>query len=470
MIMHELLKEHIKVISIENDIECDFLNRYLSHLSDHNHLGLSNIGSDIKSRGVYTSAIMMTDATIDISITGHCDYFAMLDKVVIGYNEPNNTNKKIIENLFEMPFEVVLKHLTIKYLFNENNPRLIDILTQKSSSSQTKVDEFEVIHSLNNPSFAYKGDVVFDKTTPETRKSVAKHWFLVKANEIVTHERSQNNVWLAVKVITLRKDVKKTFYEINTDPRKAIEWLATPLALRDPSLLKMLFDMKASDMSRDPILMQALVDMEPFDVSPPDIIGSDQKPLNLVPLDAIKERFQETVSDTEPFSIPQKNSSLGQQGINPYTISNPMQILDSREERKSIRFETGNLNHRVLTNEPDKYIFDGWLVGYINSKDFKLDEYECNENSIKPSTSSWFELFIFKTDECYYATKINRTRDRIRNLEVGKPRKVKNDRNIGSIKTVVYEDLEELLDFYETDESSSSMDFWLENTLKAHLI
>ena len=228
--------------------------------------------------------------------------------------------------------------------------------------------------------------------------------------------------------------------------------------------------MKASDMSRDPILMQALVDMEPFDVSPPDIIGSDQKPLNLVPLDAIKERFQETVSDAEPFSIPQKNSSLGQQGINPYTISNPMQILDSREERKSIRFETGNLNHRVLTNEPDKYIFDGWLVGYINSKDFKLDEYECDENSIKPSTSSWFELFIFKTDECYYATKIKRTRDRIRNLEVGKPRKVKNDRNIGSIKTVVYEDLEELLDFYETDESSSSMDFWLESTLKAHLI
>lgn len=471
MIMHELLKEHIKVISIESDIECDFLNRYLSRLSDHNHLGLSNISTDIKSRGVYTSAIIMADATIDISITGHCDYAALLDNVVISYNASDNNNRQTIESLFNLPLEVILKHLTIKYLFNENNRKLVEILTKKLDPSQMEESEFCVIHSLNNPSFAYKGEIVFEKSTPETRKSVAKCWFLVKAEEIVTHKETEKDVWLAVKVITLRKNVKKTFYKISADPRIAIEWLATPLALRDPSLLKMIFDMKASEMSSNPTLMKALIDMEPFDSSPPDVIGSNQEPVNMVPLNTIKERFEVATSDSEPFSIPKKQSSLGQQGVNPYTMSDPMQILDCREERKSIRFETGNLNHRILTNDPNKYIFDGWLVGYVNSKEFKLNEpsngFEKNRISF---TSVWFELFVFKTDECYYVTKISRTKDRIRNVEAGKTRKVKNDRNVGTIKTTVYEDLEDLLDFYKTHESSSSMDSWVEGVLRSQLI
>ncbi|MBO6225891.1 MAG: hypothetical protein J6N72_10695 [Psychrobacter sp.] len=465
MILHELLKEHIEVISIDIEMESHFLNRYLSDLSKHNRLELSNIRKEIKSRGIYTSAVIMSDATIDISITGHNDYLAMLSGVVVTHNMTEDANKNAIERLFNLPLDTVLKHLTIKFLFNENNKRLIKILSKDLFGGQAKEDNFNVMHSLNIPSFAYKGEVFFDKKTPETRKSVAKYWLLVKAEEVITHKGTQNNVWVSIKTISLRNNIQKLFYKINSNPRQAIEWLANPLAKRDPPLFKMIFDMKASKMIEEPTLLKALAEIQVFD-TPEATTDHDEQPINLVSLNDIQDRFQETLSDEPPFTVTQKQNTLGKQGLNPYTLSNPRQLLDSLRERDAIRFETGNLNNKILKNEPDKYIFDGWLVAYINSKEDRPGK----ENGRISLAYSWFEIFIFQTDDCYYATKISRSKNRVKYLEAGKPYKVKNDRNIGSTKTLVYKNMEDLLNFYGTRKSNISMGSWVKSALESQLI
>lgn len=460
--MRELLKEHINVISIENCASCEFCDRYLSELSQHKHLSLTDITNDIKNRGLYTSVVAMSDATIELSITGHCDYLTMIDNIVISYNSDNDINKNEIENCFGLPIERVLEHLTIKYIFKEDNSRLIDILNKENRKTSSEFESFCVTHSLNNPSFAYKGQVLFEKSTAETRKSVAKSWFLIEADEVLTHEGSYKNVWLAIKVIILRKGVSKTFYKISEDSHEIVEWLSTPLALRDPSLLKMVFDIRSSAASSNPVLLKALDALGPVDYNPPDVIDSKTNPNNLVSLSAIKERFQDAVSESSPFSITQKQSLIGSQGINPYTSTNPRELLDTNQEHKSIRFETGNLNNRVLKNEPDKYIFDGWLVAYLNSREDKPLDYqeEPKDSGERISLAGWFEIFLFKSDDHYYLTKITRKKNRIRHVDVGKSRKVKNDRNIGSVKTTDHESLEELIKFYKDPKCPNRIASW----------
>lgn len=460
--MRELLEEHIKVISIEDSAACKFCDRYLSELSNHKHLSLADITKDIKNRGLYTSVVAMSDATIELSITGHCDYLTMIDNIVVSYNSDSDINKNEIEDRFGLSIEKVLEHLTIKYVFKENNSHLIHILNNGNKTTNTEYEKFCVTHSLNNPSFAYKGTVLFEKNTPETRKSVAKSWLLVEADEVLTHQGSFENVWLAIKVIVLRKGVVKTFYKISDNSHEIVKWLATPLALRDPSLLKMVFDMRSSAASSRPEILEALDAMGPVDSNPPDVIDSKTNPDNLVSLSAIKERFQEAVSDSSPFSVSQKQTTIGSQGINPYTSTNPRELLDPNQEHNSIRFETGNLNNRVLKNEPDKYIFDGWLVAYLNSKEDKPLESQEEHKGLggRISLSGWFEIFLFKSDEYYYLTKITRKKNRIRHLDVGKSRKVKNDRNIGSVKTTEHESLEELIKFYKDPKCPNRIASW----------
>ena len=467
--MRELLEEHIKVISIEDCASCDFCDRYLSELSTHKHLSLIDITNDIKNRGLYTSVVAMSDATIELSIKGHCDYLAMIDNMVVSYNSDNDINKNEIEARFGLSIEKVLGHLTIKYIFKENNSRLISILNKEKEALSNNTKDFCVTHSLNNPSFAYRGKVLFKKNTPETRKSVAKSWLLVDADEVITHENTYKNVWLAIKEIALRKGVVKAFYEISDDAHEIVEWLSTPFALRDPSLLKMLFDMRSSAASSVPDILEAIDAMGPVDYNPPDVMDSKINPDNLVSLSAIKERFQDAVSDSSPFPTSRKQTLIGSQGVNPYTSTNPRELLDTNQEHKSIRFETGNLNNRVLKNEPDKYIFDGWLVAYINSREDKpLDYQEGFDDRI--SFGGWFEIFVFKSDDHYYLTKITRKKKRIRHIDVGKSKKVKNDRNIGSVKTTEHDSLEELMKFYRDPKCPNRIASWALELLDPILI
>lgn len=466
--MRELLEEHIKVIFIESTNNCGFLNRYLSHLSEHKHLTISDITANIKKEEVYTSTIMMADATVDIVIKGYYDYHALFNNVSISYKMSDDDNKESIENLFGLSLDVVLKHLTIKHIFNENNPHLISILANEIGVDKAISSDYVIKHSLNNPSYAYKGSVVFEKDMQETRKSVAKRWYLIDASEAITHEGNYTGVWLALKVIKLREHVEKTFYKITEDPREAIKWLATPLALRDPSLSKMLFDMKTSPMAKNLELSRVLIDMEPCDLSPAGIIDDNEAPTNLIPLNMIKARFLDTSSDIKPFVEPYQQNTLGLQGINPYTIGDPRSILDSKQENKSIRFETGNINNKVEPNEPDKYIFDGWLVAYINSKEDR--PVKAGAVKLSGTVSRWFELFVFKTDDCYYVTKVNRSSSRLYSVKASKKRKVENIRNVGSTHTTEHQDINEILDVYGVPKVNRNGVYWVKDALSAQLI
>lgn len=432
MEMRELLKEHIRIIFIESTCDNEIINKYLTYLKNHKHLTLLDISTDIKEKGVYTLPIITSDMAINILVSGYYDYSALFDSMSVECIEVSPMHRESIENIYGFKLESVLKHLAIKVIFDESNPRLIAILDKELMKNSDESSDYNTFHSLNTPSVAYKGSVAFHKYAPESKKSVAKEWFLIKAKQVISHNAEYMDAWLAVKIITLRKDVKKTYFKVAPEPSEVVSWLATPLAMRDPSKPKMLFEIHAgvADYGDDKLL-EALGDLgaceNPIDNAINSAVASNA--VNLSDLKAsIAKSMDGTLGLHRDFDVIHNSEVIGTKGVNPYTVSHPRNILDRYQQNEALSFELGNFNHRVERNKVDAYSFEGWLIAYVNTKeDMPIKAYK--SGTLRP-IRKWLEVFVFKSADCYYMTKIQRNVSR---------------RNRGVVNSSKYNDLESII-------------------------
>lgn len=289
MEIREVIDVHIKTLYIESINVNSFLKSYLFRLSKHKSLNLHSIAKDIKNRGAHTSVILMGNTTIEISINKYCDYALLFNHIAITCKLLDKHCRKDIEQLFGISLEEVIKHITIKHLFDENNDHLIALMADKEYLSQ---NGFVVVRSINKPPFVYRGGLFFNKRTPKHKNSVPKEWFLIKASDFFCHAASINDGWLAIKTLELRNGNKKVFHTLSSSAKQALLWLSQPLARHDPNAEVILFDLKAGLWTNDLELRSALLEIESENHRELELIQESYSPDNLVSLDFIKNRLE----------------------------------------------------------------------------------------------------------------------------------------------------------------------------------
>ncbi len=363
-----------------------------------------------------------------IVITKHSDYGAIFNNMHLENLCIKSELIESIESDYSQHINDILKSVIVKELYVENNDYLLRALKQLMHHGVAQEVDMHVLHPINQPSFIYKGAICYSRSCPETKKSVAKEWLIVKASEFITHSRTYKDVWLGIKSITLRENAKKVFVKVDSDAENVIGWVATPLAMRDPIKDKMLFEIHTELLATGSdelvhALKKLMLEENPlYEQSRSDIAN------NAVELKTLTSRIKSSMNLKPESSLATKKASDINNfneisSLNPYTLANPAEVLDSRKIKESLNFQLSDFNHPVIKNNPDKFNIEGWLIGYFDTK------YIIDMSGLK--AKQWVEYFLFESLDFFYITIIKRSN---------------NKRRSGVVKSFKIKSLDELVE------------------------
>lgn len=405
--MREQLESHIDILNTEINSGNKCIHNYKLYLENHKHLNLFDVDLDIKNKGQYRLPVLTPDMSFSISIFNYSDYGAIFNNMDIEEFICSEAQAMAIEAEYDYPVEDVLKSIAIKVIYSEYDKYLIKNLNTILANDDENNSGYSALHSLNAPSIIYKGELVFSKSMKQTKKSVAKDWLLIKALEFITHEKTYTDCWIGVKSVTLRQQAKKVFFEASQDPTVVIDWIASSLALRDPSYDQMLFELHKGVLDfGEPLLIDSVTSLmtvnNPIDDNYGGRVAENVIELNKL-TDLIKNSVNADPSEQLPFDsieADRKNHFNDPEAINPYTMNFPEKLLDPSKKRGTLLFQLSDFNHSIAENNEDKFRFNGRLIAYFDTKDMQESE--------GGTPRKWVEYFLFEDEDSYYLTKIRR--------------------------------------------------------------